>query len=321
MTYQIKRFDISQIPQLRMLFEAVYNKNSLDLEGLDDRFQTAQFGSDCIGYVAYSTEENLNIPIPASYYGVFPIIATNSGKKIMCAQSGDTMTHPDHRNRGLFTKLAKKTYETASKEGIEFIFGFPSPQSYPGFKHKLSWEFPYNMVKFTRIVPTIPIGIIKKRLNMKVGTFNGLVNRFVKVKNLCPQVLSEKWFINDSDTFEILHDKTFWEYKKSLMGNKLFIDYCGVGTLLKFDGNISIGNLIGDISQKSLNELFKAIDNIAILSGSVQIRTFIQPSSNHLKSLKKFGKLSEAIPYGYINLTKKYDPSKLNLDYVDFDYF
>jgi len=321
MTYHIKKFDSSQIPQLKMLFEAVYSKNSLDLEGLGHRFQTAQFGSDCIGYVAYSTEEDSAISIPASYYGVFPIVSTNLGKKIMCAQSGDTMTHPDHRKRGLFTKLAKKTYEAASREGIEFVFGFPSPQSYPGFKHKLGWEFPYNMLKFTRLVPTIPIGLIKKRLNMRVGNFNRLVNRFVEAKKLCPPGLNKEWFTNNSKEFEILRDKTFWEYKKSLMSNKLFINYLGVRTLLKFDGNISIGNLTGDISQKSLIELFKAIDKIALLSGSVQIRTFISPSSNHIDTLKKFGKISEAIPYGFINLTKKYDPSKLKLEYVDFDYF
>ena len=104
--YLIERFHISQISQLKILFQAVYNKNSLDLEGLDDRFQTSQFGADCIGYIAYSTEDNLKIP--AAYYGVFPVITISRGKKIMCAQSGDTMTHPNHRKRGLFTKLAKK---------------------------------------------------------------------------------------------------------------------------------------------------------------------------------------------------------------------
>ena len=321
MTYQIKKIDTSQIPQLKKLFEAVYNKNSLDLEGLDDRFQTSQFGSDCIGYVAYSTEEDSNVSVPASYYGVFPIIATKSGEKFMCAQSGDTMTHPDHRSRGLFTKLAKRTYETASSKGVEFVFGFPSPQSYPGFKRKLGWEFPHNMLKFTRIVPTIPIGIIKKRLKMKVGNFNGLVNRFVDAKKLSSQIVNEEWFFNDSEGLEILRDKTFWDYKKSLKSNKLFIECCGIGTLLKFDGNISIGNFTGDISQANLNELFRVIDKIAILSGAVQIRTFVSPSSNHIKYLKKFGRISGAIPYGFINLTKRYDPSKLNLEYVDFDYF
>jgi GNAT superfamily N-acetyltransferase len=319
--YLIERFDISQISQLKILFQAVYNKNSLDLEGLDDRFQTAQFGADCIGYIAYATEENLKIKTPAAYYGVFPVITTSGGKKIMCAQSGDTMTHPHHRKRGLFTKLARKTYETAREEGFEFIYGFPSPQAYPGFKHKLNWEFPYNMVKFTRIVPTLPIGIVKKKLNMKIGTFNKLVNKYVKVKNLCPPILSDQWYINNYAEFETLRDKTFWEYKNSLKSNKLFMDYEGVGALLKFDGNISIGNIIGDTSEESLKKLFKAIDIIAILSGSPQIRTFIQPSSNLRKSLNNYGKLTEAMPYGYINLTKKYDPSKLILDYVDFDYF
>ena len=321
MDYLIERFDISQISQLKLLFQAVYNKNSLDLDGLEDRFKTAKFGGECIGYFAYSPDENLDTRIPAAYYGVFPAIATLGGKRIMCAQSGDSMTHPNHRNKGLFTELAKKTYETAKQEGIEFIFGFPGPIPYQIFKHKLKWELPYNMVKFTRVVPALPTGIIKKKLNMKIGPFNDSVLRHVGTNNLCPSTLSDQWYINNDEELEILRDNNYWEYKKSLPDNKLFIDLQGVCALLKFDGSLSIGNIIGDTSGDSLKKLFETIDNIAVLSGAPQIKTFLHPGSDLLKPLANFGKLSEGMPYGYINLTNRYDPGKLALDYVDLDFF
>ena len=42
MEYTIKRIDKSQLPNLKMLFESVYHKNSLDLEGIDEKSANKQ---------------------------------------------------------------------------------------------------------------------------------------------------------------------------------------------------------------------------------------------------------------------------------------
>ncbi|SVE13002.1 uncharacterized protein METZ01_LOCUS465856, partial [marine metagenome] len=49
MEYVIKRIDKSQIKNLKLLFCSVYHKNHTDLEGIDKKFQTSEFGLEYLG--------------------------------------------------------------------------------------------------------------------------------------------------------------------------------------------------------------------------------------------------------------------------------
>ena len=91
--------------------------------------------------------------------------------------------------------------------------------------------------------------------------------------------------------------------------------------IIKYDGNISIGDIFGTPNSKLLKKLFKKLDMVAILTGAIQIRSYFTPSSHFQDSLSPFGTFSQAMPYGYLNLSHKYDPSKLNLTFLDYDYF
>ena len=88
-----------------------------------------------IGFVAYH-EDNV-----AGFYGVIPEDFMVNGEKTIIYQSMDTMTHPDFQRQGLFTNLAKKTYEyLIETDGEVFIIGFPGLSSHPGFVKKLGWK-------------------------------------------------------------------------------------------------------------------------------------------------------------------------------------
>lgn len=93
-----------------------------------------------------------------AYYGIFICDVLIGGSVYVAGQSGDTMTHPDHQGKGLFTLLAQRTYERAKKVGVSFVFGIPNGNSYPGFKRKLGWNFPRKMVRLHKNVPTLPFG-------------------------------------------------------------------------------------------------------------------------------------------------------------------
>ena len=319
MEYDIVRINKSHLANLKLLFTSVYHKNSFDLLGLEDRFATNKFGLDFLGYLAYSKKERSEIP--AAYYGVFPILANIDGKTILCAQSGDTMTHKNHRKKGLFTELAKMTYETARKEGVEFIFGFPSPSSYPGFKHKLEWVFPFDMIKFTRLVPTIPLGQIKKYFNMKIGDINFLSKKYLSLINNLNKVDLRFWNNENIEDCVILRNNDYIDYKFSSNKNKFFITNNNTEVFLKYDGNISIGGIYGKQDYASLKKIFRKIDILAFLTGSAQIRSYFSPHSELNIALSKFGKLSKSMPYGFINLSNRYDPTKLKLNFADYDYF
>jgi hypothetical protein len=44
-----------------------------------------------------------------------------------------TVTHPEHRGKGLFKRLAQMSYDYAAVNGFEFVIGVANANSYPGF--------------------------------------------------------------------------------------------------------------------------------------------------------------------------------------------
>jgi GNAT superfamily N-acetyltransferase len=72
------------------------------------------------------------------HYAVIPYKIKYYSKTIVVAQSVDTATHPSYRGMGIFTRLAKKVYASASKR-YPFVFGFPSEMAHDGFI-KLGWR-------------------------------------------------------------------------------------------------------------------------------------------------------------------------------------
>jgi GNAT superfamily N-acetyltransferase len=55
------------------------------------------------------------------------------------AHSLYTLVHPDHRRQGVFTNLVAFCNENGRRQGYQFWYGFPNPNSYPIFVHRLGW--------------------------------------------------------------------------------------------------------------------------------------------------------------------------------------
>lgn len=71
--------------------------------------------------------------IIAAHYALVPLKMKIEGRVALGLLSMATVTHPDHRGKGLFKTLAKKTYEYAAQNGYEFVVGVANANSYPGF--------------------------------------------------------------------------------------------------------------------------------------------------------------------------------------------
>jgi Acetyltransferase (GNAT) domain len=74
----------------------------------------------------------------AAYYGVIPENYYINGEKTLIYQSCDTMTHSNHRRKGLFQKLANHCYDDLRSNDKLFVIGFGGGQSTPGFI-KFGW--------------------------------------------------------------------------------------------------------------------------------------------------------------------------------------
>jgi hypothetical protein len=86
------------------------------------------------GFIALSDEGEV-----AAYYGVIPELYSINGQQKIIFQSCDTMTHSNHRRKGLFQKLALYCYESLRNENKLFVIGFGGGQSTPGFL-KFGWQ-------------------------------------------------------------------------------------------------------------------------------------------------------------------------------------
>lgn len=76
----------------------------------------------------------------AGHYVCIPVKYNFYGKEILGLLSLNTAISPNHRGKGLFTKLAQKTYELAQIENYDFVIGVANQNSTHGFLKKLEFE-------------------------------------------------------------------------------------------------------------------------------------------------------------------------------------
>ena len=95
----------------------------------------------------------------AGQYVVIPLDFRLDGQLGKGSLSLNTLTHPDYRGQGLFTKMANETYDVCKSEGLNITLGFPNKNSYPGFVRKLQFQHIGNATVMFR--PLRPIAILR----------------------------------------------------------------------------------------------------------------------------------------------------------------
>ncbi len=138
------------------LFRRVFGEEDATPEWWDWKYLANPAGP-AIGYVA---EVGTRI---VGQYAVFPRRFSGDGREMFMALSGDTMVHPEFRRQGMFVELARRTYETASSQGIDIVFGFPNANSHSGFISALGWtdDLPFaplwvKVVSLNRAAVAVP---------------------------------------------------------------------------------------------------------------------------------------------------------------------
>lgn len=87
-----------------------------------------------VGYSAWLGDEL------AGHYVTIPLLARVNGREEKGLLSLNTATHPAHQGKGLFTQLAKATYERGAREGFGFVVGVANANSTHGFTKKLGFQ-------------------------------------------------------------------------------------------------------------------------------------------------------------------------------------
>jgi GNAT superfamily N-acetyltransferase len=87
------------------------------------------------GFNAWDGNGNL-----AGHYATIPLRANVFGTEQSGLLSLNTATHPHHSGKGLFTALARATYDAARSNGHQFVVGVANAASTHGFVSKLGFQ-------------------------------------------------------------------------------------------------------------------------------------------------------------------------------------
>lgn len=105
------------------LYNACFRK-TLDLPGLVWRYDQNPCGTT-LSFVARSPAGQA-----VSGYACNPRIATARGEHAaVVGETGDVMTHPEWRKRGIFSDLDRRAMAEARRRGWPLVFGFPNRRS------------------------------------------------------------------------------------------------------------------------------------------------------------------------------------------------
>lgn len=311
--YLFKRLDKESYNFIQELYSKSFNlKESLSY--IRHKYDTSYTGVVNIGYLAFSQTD-----APAAYYGVFPMILSSGEKDILVAQSGDTMTAPDHRGKGLFVKLAQMTYQLAWEEQVKLVFGFPNENSFPGFKKKLNWEFHGTMQRFTFTNSAFPACEISSKNKAISGIYQPLI-RVVINKYKLPLAEDDISSFKDPVTHSgIKKDLHFFKYKLLNQKNHL-IRMNGFSLLIKADPHLMVG-AVSYFEKERIGEFQSTLKHLATMLGCR--KTQITVSKNHwlFPYLLDFQQPEESLPIGFLQPASGFPLTEIAFTLADFDTF
>jgi hypothetical protein len=312
MDFEYKRLTNELLKDLHLLFKQSGKK--VTFKQLVKKYGTERFGAQNIGYIAYDKNKS----VPVGFYGVLPVIASYQGKEVLIAQSADTITHPDYRKLGLFKNLAEKTYDLCAKNSIDFLFGVPNFNSYPGFIKHLGWQDIGRFIIFTRKVHTFPIGFLVNKLNF-LRSFYSLYVRVILLI-LAKRVSFHKLNKNPDIKFHIPWTTIYKDYK--LNHSQFEVTINNVNLVLSFKGALKIGKY--DAATNDLSGIHRKLKLVAFFTGCHKI-VFQQldciTNSNVEYNFSTFSK-REGLPF----IQKRINETSIGneilaINYLDFDTF
>ena len=308
--YVFKRLDKSQLGAIARLYQRAFAV-SVSLEELEKKYSTQSFGAAYTGVLAYDANNQ-----PAAYYGVFPCKMSIEGTQVLAAQSGDTMTDPDHRMKGLFVSTAKMAYEIAASEGVEFVFGFPNENSFPGFKNKLGWIFHGHMFNFHLSTSALPLAAFSKKYPKLGRHYLKWAGKRLKKLSIpiTPQLID---IFSKKESSGVLKDAAFFDYK--ITSNTYLIRWKSFELIVKIDGELVIGD-VSAFEPSRFPEFMTALKKLGKHLGCHKVLYTATPNDWLYPLFEKAGyPPQQSLPIGFLPL--KESPTKFeNLRFTRIDY-
>lgn len=148
-------------------------------------------------------------------------------QELYAAQSCDSAVLEQYRGKGVFTAIIKNAQKQLQSAGVDFLFGFPNQNSYPGFIN-LGWKHEVDLCRYflpidwyallqnkigkkcARIAHTLLIQVTLSKINrLAKKTFNGTIKSY----DLCPFNGEDYSIINNCGKIMIKRSLEYYVWK------------------------------------------------------------------------------------------------------------
>lgn len=140
----------------------------------------------------------------AGQYVVIPMRFKAFDKTVNGILSLNTLTRQIYSGQGIFTGLAKAVYQACAEQGSEFCYGFPNPNSYPGFTRKLGFTDLGCVPLLLR--PLNVKALVKKRFGSLLAVLSLPFQLFYKVKDRS----DDRYEVYPLTAFNLSELNVFW---------------------------------------------------------------------------------------------------------------
>lgn len=142
----MKNYEDGDEEKIIPLLQRVFTRGQFDLELWNWQYKQNPSGFFNNIWMMIDNDEVVG------HYAIIPQRMIISGRQCLGAQSLQTATHESYRRRGIFKKLAEKTYQQAKERGILIIYGFAVEASYYGFVKYLEWKYFFALPQMITIL-------------------------------------------------------------------------------------------------------------------------------------------------------------------------
>ena len=307
--YRIEKLNDDNIESLLPLYEKVFVK-PISLIELKAKFNTQNWGLNNVGFLSVFEGKTVG------FYGVFPCQVEINGKKVLIAQSGDTMVDEDHRRQKLFVTLAKRTFEYCKENNVALIYGFPNQFSFPIFIKKLDWVHIHNIVAYSFKVKCIPFLTLERWLKVPKSIFSKYQHRVLN--NKCVQSSYYESLNHSENDISVIKDSKYIAYKSYF--KKYFLS---INKKVIWVKPTSMYLLIGDIEKckkKEFNLILQRLKRLCFTLGIPHLRFQCSENSVLNSFVKEEGiKLDIEYPVGCLALNPDIEVEKFKFSLADYD--
>nr|WP_294945226.1 GNAT family N-acetyltransferase [uncultured Mucilaginibacter sp.] len=305
--YRVERFNVNKLSCLAYLHMAVYG--SLPPKGhFLKKYNTAFTVVSYTGYLAYDVSD-----LPVAFYGVIPCFVEYNSNLVLAAQSADTMTHPAHRNKGLFVALAELTYALCRKEGIRLVFGFPNQHSGHGLLNKLGWETAGCLERFIIPVNAAPLEKIAAKFSLLKPLYGAYVINIIKPK--------QQTGIGNSVLAEghagVYRDEDFLTYKT--YNNTYTIQIGQAFVWFKIQNGLIVGDILG--IDDNIDEVMASLLKLTRKLGLRQLQFQVSVKSKLYNLLKNYTEPVPSFTIAIKEMGSGIPAGKFAVTFADIDIF